>query len=71
MIFLNEKKKLERFGQFLTKKIDFESQKSGFSITQFRADVDLPKKKIWKNAIFHSIKLPFDAETAEKFLKVI
>ena len=25
----------------------------------------------WKSAIFHPIKLPFDAEAAEKFLKVI
>ena len=26
---------------------------------------------LWKIAIFHPIKLPFDAEAAEKFLKVI
>ena len=39
-----------------------------FSITWFRADVDLPRKFfIWKSAIFHPIKLPFDAEAAEKF----
>ena len=25
----------------------------------------------WKSAIYHSIKLPFDAEVAEKFLNVI
>ena len=29
------------------------------------------KKKLWKSAIFHSIKLPFDAEVAEKFLNGI
>ena len=27
------------------------------------------KKKLWKSAIFHSIKLPFDAEVAEKNLE--
>ena len=26
---------------------------------------------LWKSAIFHSIKLPFDAEVAEKFLNGI
>ena len=26
---------------------------------------------LWKSAIFHSIKLPFDAEVAEKILNVI
>ena len=29
------------------------------------------KKNLWKSAIFHPIKLPFDGEAAEKFLKVI
>ena len=29
------------------------------------------QKKIWKSAIFHSIKLPFNAEVDEKFLNVI
>ena len=29
------------------------------------------KKYLWKNAIFHSIKLQFDAEVAEKNLNVI
>ena len=29
------------------------------------------KKSLWKSAIFHSIKLPFDAEVDEKFLNVI
>ena len=26
---------------------------------------------LWKSAIYHSIKLPFDAEVAEKILNVI
>ena len=42
-----------------------------FSIAWFRADVDLTKKKLWKSAMFHSIKLPFDAKVDEKFLNVI
>ena len=29
------------------------------------------QKKLWESAIFHSIKLPFDAEVDEKFLNVI
>ena len=28
-------------------------------------------QKLWKSAIYHSIKLPFDAEVAKKFLNVI
>ena len=31
----------------------------------------IKQKKIWKIAIFHSIKLPFDGEVDEKFLNVI
>jgi hypothetical protein len=34
-------------------------------------EIDLPKIFLWKNAIFHTGKLPFDAEVAEKILKVI
>ena len=41
-------------------------------IAWFRADVDLTKKTfLWKSAIFHSIKLPLDAEIDEKFLKML
>ena len=36
--------------------------------TQFRTFVDLPKCFLWKSDIYHSIKLPFDVEVAEKFL---
>ena len=32
-------------------------------------DVDLTKIFFWKSAIYHSIKLPFDAKVAEKNLK--
>ena len=39
-------------------------------------DIDLERMLIWQNfflkkCIFHSIKLPFDAEVDEKFLNVI
>ena len=36
-----------------------------------RTYVDLSKIFLWKSAIYHSIKLPFDAKVAEKFLNVI
>ena len=42
-----------------------------FSIAWFRADVDLPKNFLWESAIFHSIKLSFDVQAAEKILHVI
>ena len=53
-------------------KIDFESQKSGF-FNRHLPNVCWSAKKIflWKSAIFHSIKLPFDAEVAEKILNGI
>ena len=35
-----------------------------------QADGEL-KNLLWKSAIFHSIKLPFDAEVAEKILNGI
>jgi len=41
------------------------------SITTCQTYVDLPKKILWKSAIFHSIKPPLDAEVAEKFLNGI
>ena len=34
-------------------------------------DVDLPKIFLWKSAIYHLIKLPFEVEVAEKFLNDI
>ena len=33
--------------------------------------LDLEKKILWKSAILHSIKLPFDVQAAEKILHVI
>ena len=41
------------------------------SIAEFRTYIDLPNKILWKIAIYHSIKLPFDAEVAEKILNGI
>ena len=40
-------------------------------IAWFRADVDLTKNFLWKSAIYHSIKLPFDAQVDKRFLNVI
>jgi hypothetical protein len=56
---------------FLCRKLTLKVRNWHFSITWFRAEVYLPKKNLWKTAIFHSSKLPFDAEVAEKFLKGI
>ena len=36
-----------------------------------KIDVELIWNFLWKSAIFHSIKLPFDSEVDEKFLNVI
>ena len=52
------------------RKLTFKVRNWHFLIGWFTADVDL-KKKLWKSAIFHSIKLPFDAEVDEKVLNVI
>ena len=39
---------------------------------RFRADVDLPKNLFYEiELFFHSIKLPFDVQDAEKILHVI
>ena len=40
-------------------------------LKHFKTDVDLTKKNSWKSASYHSIKLPFDAEVAEKILNYI
>ena len=42
-----------------------------FLIVCFKADVDLTKLFLLKSAMFHSIRLPFDAEVDEIFLNVI
>ena len=66
------KKKIEKDSDnFWHRKLTLKVRNWHFSIDWFRADVDLTKKKLWKSAIFHSIKLPFDAEVDEKFLNVI
>ena len=49
----------------MTQKIDFESQKSAFFDHMIK-DINW-----WKNAIYHSTKLPFDAEVAEKFSEYV
>ena len=42
-----------------------------FSIDEVRMYIDQPKNFLWKSAIFQPIKLTFDAEAAERILKVI
>ena len=64
LIFFNEKKIEKDSDNFWHGKLTLKVRNWQFSITWFKAGVDLPK-----NAIFHSIKLPFDAENAEKNLK--
>ena len=49
----------------------FESQKSEFFIRHLPNVRWSAKKKLWKSAILHSIKSPFDAEVSEKFLNGI
>ena len=52
--------------------LSYERGNSQNSLLWFRVDVDLTKNFfLRKSAIFHSIKLPFDAEVAEKFLNGI
>ena len=66
------KKKLERFRYFLTLKIELESQKSVL-LDGLIYIICLSTKKLlrWKSAVYHSVKLPFDVEVAEKFLNGI
>ena len=66
LIFFNEKKNREIQIIF-----DFESQKSGFFNRHLPNVRWSAKKKLWKSAIFYSIKLTFDAEVAEKILNCI
>ena len=70
-IFFNEKKIEKDFDNFWHRKLTLKVRNWHVSFTSFRMYVDLSKKKLWESAIFHSIKLPFDAEVAEKFLNVI
>ena len=71
LIFFNEKKNEKDLDNFWRGKLALKVRNCQFSITWFRADVDLPKIFfLWKSAIFHSIQLPFDAKVAEKILNV-
>ena len=65
------KKKIEKDSDnFWRRKLTLKVRNWHFSVAWFRAEVDLPKIFfLWKSAIFHSSKLPFDAEVAEKNLK--
>ena len=70
--FSMKKKKLRKIRIFF----DVENWLWKSEIGIFRS-LDLERKLIyqkkfqWKSAIFHSSKLPFDAEVAEKFLNFI
>ena len=72
LIFFNEKNNCERFGYFLAWKLDLKVRNQHFLIAWFRAEVDLPKNVFMKKCYFPpNNKLPFDAEAAERILKVI
>ena len=60
LIFFNEKKILRKI------RIIFDIEN-----WLWKLEICIFQKKIWKSVIFHSIKLPFDAEVDEKFLNVI
>ena len=72
LIFFNEKKKFRKIRIIF----DIENWLWKSEIRIFQSP---PAKRtlichfffLWKSAIFHSIKLPFDAEVAEKFLNGI
>ena len=58
--------KIRKIGSFWHRKLTLKVRNWHFSIAWFRVDIDLTKI-----AIFHSIKLLFDAEVDEEFLNVI
>ena len=66
MILSNEKKKWKDSDNFWHRKLTLKVINWHFSIAWFRTYVDLSK-----SAIYHSIKLPFDVEVAEKSLNDI
>ena len=72
MIFFNENFFCKDSKNFWHRKLTLKVRNWHFSIAWFRTYVDLPKKLLrWKSAIYHSIKLPFDVQVAEKFLNGI
>ena len=72
VIFFNEKKIEKEPDNFWHRKLTLKVRNWHLMIAWFRTYVDQPKIYfLWKSAIFHSIKLPFDAEVAEKFLNGI
>ena len=65
------KKKLKKIRIIFDKQIDFESKKLAFFWSLDLERTLIWQSFLWKSAIFHSIKLPFDAEVDEIFLNVI
>ena len=59
-----KKKKIEKDSDiFWRRKLTLKVRNWQFSITWFRAGIDLPENLFYeKIAIFHSIKLPFDGQ---------
>ena len=72
LIFFNEKKNEKDSDNFWHRKLTLKVRYWLFSIAWFRAGVDLTKYFfLWKNAIFHSIKLPFDEQVVQKILNIV
>ena len=67
LTLFNEKGIEKDYDNFWHRKLFLKVRNWLFSMAWFRVD----KKNLWKSAIFHSIKPPFDAEVDEKFLNVI
>ena len=65
-----KKKKEKDSDNFWHRKLTLKVRNQDFSTATCQTYVDLPKK-IWRSAIFHSIKLPFDVEDAEKIFNGI
>ena len=64
------KKNWKDSDDFWHRKLTLKVRNQDFLIATCQTYVDLPKNFFsWKSAIFHSIKLPFDAKVAEKNLK--
>ena len=71
MIFFNEKKIRKIRIIFDIENWLWKSEIRIFQSPPAKRTLICQKKFLWKSAIFHSIKLPFDAEVAEKILNGI
>ena len=71
LIFFNEKKIKKDSDNFWHRKLTLKVRNKDFQSPPAKRTLICQKKILWKSAIFHSIKLPFDAEVAEKILNGI